>query len=307
MFASSIGQHLEAYISLRESLGYKFKTQAGVLKAFDRFLTARSHEGPVTQDTAIAFATTSSAAQTYRYRRYQFVRDFADYLSIFFPDSPRLERRPFCSIARRPVPYILTDTEIAKLLTKARSLQVPNHGPLCGLTHFTILGLAASTGMRVGEIARLHRSDVHLDERTIRISKSKFGKSRLIVLHSTTVEALRRYALERDKKKTCAACEAFFVSRKLTQFVSASISDAFIKIRARAKVDKRATFHSLRHTFAVNFLLRCYREGKDVNTLLPVLATYMGHVNYTSTAYYLTVTAQLLELASTRLEKGGIQ
>ena len=58
--------------------------------------------------------------------------------------------------------------------------------------------------------------------------------------------------------------------------------------------------HDLRHSYACNRLLLWYREGKDVQALLPALATYLGHVNVTSTQVYLRATAELLEEAGER-------
>lgn len=298
---SGVGEHIGNYVALRKTLGYKFETQARTLANFDRFLAASSHAGPVTQDVALAFVSArGTGGHGWRSRQYQFVRDFADYLSAFVPNSPPMDRRPI-KAAMRPVPYVMTDGEVRRLLEQAREHRSRGHGSFCGLTYFAMFGLAASTGMRAGEVARLRREDVRLDQATIRIVNTKFGKSRLIALHRTTIDALRDYSLARATTMAHADCEAFFISLKLRQFGPASLSLAFSRVRSLATIDERATFHSLRHTFAVNCLLRWYREGKDVNALLPALATYMGHVNYTSTAYYLTATAELLEMASKRL------
>ena len=62
------------------------------------------------------------------------------------------------------------------------------------------------------------------------------------------------------------------------------------------------TLHSLRHSFAVGCLLRWYREGLDPQSRLHQLSTFMGHVDPVSTAVYLTITPQLLEVASRRFE-----
>ena len=58
--------------------------------------------------------------------------------------------------------------------------------------------------------------------------------------------------------------------------------------------------HHLRHSYACTRLLLWYREGKDINALLPALATYLGHVNISSTQVYLRATTELLEQANQR-------
>jgi integrase/recombinase XerD len=61
--------------------------------------------------------------------------------------------------------------------------------------------------------------------------------------------------------------------------------------------------HDLRHTFAVDCLLRWYRDGVDVQSRLPALATFLGHVNPVSTEVYLTITAELLREANARFHR----
>src|ERR1700746_3921722 len=56
--------------------------------------------------------------------------------------------------------------------------------------------------------------------------------------------------------------------------------------------------HDFRHTFAVRRLISWYREGKNVQRLLPHLSTYLGHVDIDSTAHYLTMTRELLQEAN---------
>ena len=63
------------------------------------------------------------------------------------------------------------------------------------------------------------------------------------------------------------------------------------------------TLHSLRHTFAVHCLTAWYRQGADVQRLLPVLSTYLGHAKLADTQVYLSMTPELLQRASLRFER----
>ena len=63
--------------------------------------------------------------------------------------------------------------------------------------------------------------------------------------------------------------------------------------------------HDLRHTFAVATLLDWYRDGADVQARLPLLSTWLGHVDPKSTYWYLQAVPELLALAAGRLERGG--
>jgi len=98
---------------------------------------------------------------------------------------------------------------------------------------------------------------------------------------------------------------AFFLNTRGRRFQRDNVEYLFRqlvrKVELRPTSGKPPTFYSLRHTFAVRRLVTWYQTGQKVQALLPALATYMGHVNYTSTSYYLTATAELLGVAAARL------
>ena len=66
---------------------------------------------------------------------------------------------------------------------------------------------------------------------------------------------------------------------------------------------KSPRVHDLRHSFAIQALIRWYKEGADVQTSLPKLALYMGRVSIESSAYYLHWVPTLRSLASQRFEQ----
>ncbi len=86
----------------------------------------------------------------------------------------------------------------------------------------------------------------------------------------------------------------------------------FVRLRVHADIRRPATdrwqprLHDLRHTFAVDRLVAWYREGADVQTCLPLLATYLGHANVTGTQTYLTMTPALLSEASQCFERYAV-
>ena len=106
-------------------------------------------------------------------------------------------------------------------------------------------------------------------------------------------------------------CSAFFRSLWGRRYTAHTLEGAFCRlgreIGLRTATGPGPNFHRLRHRFAVQRLVSWYKKGVDVQTKLPALATYMGHVNYTSTAYYLTGTAELMRLAATRYHSASIK
>jgi integrase len=304
-FKSCFARHLADYIDLRRSLGFKLEAQAAVLRRFDAYVHRRRYRGSLTQALVLAFATDSStASRTECWRRYQFVRHFAEYLAAFDPTTPRLDPKALRRVSERPPVHVYTDAELAGLLREARIIS-PTH-PFRGLTLHAMIGLAAATGLRIGEVVRLDKDDVDLERGVLTIRCTKFKKDRLVPMHPTVVAILRGYLVARD-----AACRsgssAFFISLRSQRFARHTVEGAFCVLAQRAGLrgptGKGPSFHGLRHRFAVRRMVAWYRDGVDVQRMLPALATYLGHVRYSDTAYYLTATSELMALAAARYHR----
>lgn len=304
-FTSAFAQHLADYIRMRRALGFKLEAQAAVLRRFDAYASRRRHRGPLTQSLVLAFATDSpTVSRTECWRRYQFVRHFAEYLAAFDPTTPRLDPKAVRRVNERPPVHVYTDAELAGLLREARLLS-PTY-PFRGLTLHAMIGLAAATGLRIGEVVRLDKGDVDLEGGVLTIRCTKFKKDRLVPMHPTVVALLRGYLVARD-----AACRGgsstFFISLRSQRFARNTVEGAFRVLAQRAGLrgptGKGPSFHGLRHRFAVRRLVAWYQDGVDVQSMLPVLATYLGHVRYSDTAYYLTATSELMALAAARYHR----
>ena len=151
---------------------------------------------------------------------------------------------------------------------------------------------------------RLDRDDVDWKHELIVIRHAKFRKSREVVLHTSVMHALKRYASKRDQFHGKARSPAFFVSLAGTRLIYNNVHRAFADLVRRTGIEReRARLHDLRHTFAVQTLLRWHREGLDVNAWLPRLSTYLGHANPSSTYWYLTASPELMALVGRKLER----
>jgi len=301
---------VEAYVSLRRGLGYQFKGQAATLRSFARFAEAEGAEF-VTTDLALRFAKLPSGAQPSTWAdRLGRVRRFAVWHAA---TDPRTEVPPEGLLVgryRRKAPYIYRDEEIEALIRAAEGLPSPRglRGPTCA----TLIGLLSVTGMRVSEGIALDRQDVDLEGAILRVRRAKFGKSRLVAVHASSVAALRRYGRLRDRAFPKAASPAFFVldrGRRVTQWTLrynfAKISRE-IGLRAPAggyRHGKGPRLHDLRHRFAARTLLDWYRAGLDVERAIPKLATYLGHVHVNETYWYLEAVPELLALAAARIRE----
>jgi integrase len=161
--------------------------------------------------------------------------------------------------------------------------------------------------MRVGETVRLDKTDVDFDEGIVTIRVTKFGKSRQVPLHPTTVEALLGYARRRDERRPTPKSPSFFTSSIGTRLLRDNVSTVFPRLvhaagLASAHGRHRPRLHDARHTFAVRCVIGWYRAGLDVHQRLPLLSTYLGHVDPKTTYWYLSAVPELIELIAERLE-----
>jgi len=180
------------------------------------------------------------------------------------------------------------------------------------------LGLLASTGLRVGEALRLTLADVQLESHPpqLHVRETKFHKSRLVPLHPTTADALRRYATLRTPRDCGNASDAFFIGAQ-GQPLSYDALRRWFTTRSQqlglAPIlgGRRPTLHAMRHTFAVRRMQLWYQEGGDVQARLPHLSVYLGHVRPQESYWYLTATPDLLVAAAERFQgyapTGGVQ
>lgn len=308
-FPGRLAARIGDYIRLRRSLGHAFKVQAATLEAFHRFVARQHHPGPLRGDLCLAFVLASDVTPSVRARRHAVLRRFAEYLAIFEPATEVLDAQALPRSRATPPARILDDAELARLL--AAALEVTASNSMRGRTLYTLLGLLASTGLRSGEALRLNRVDVDLVRGVLEIRRTKFRKDRLVPVHSTTCAQLRAYASDRDRCFPRVTSPAFFVSLRGGRLSPSGLGSAFRQARTRAGLDgdqpRQLRPHDLRHRFAITRLVASYRAGIDVQAELPLLATYLGHVRYTDTAYYITGTAELMNLTAERVfaPKGG--
>jgi integrase len=239
---SELGRHLRDYLSMRRALGYKLAAEGRLLTDFAGF-AERAGVGTVTVEAAVDWAVLpESADPTWVAKRLGIVRGFARYLATVdaaaeIPPTDLLPAR-----TRRCTPYLYSDAEIAALLAAARAL--PN--PLKSATFETLIGLLAATGLRGGEAMRLDRSDLDWTHGLLTVHAAKFGKSRQLHLHPTTVHALHRYAARRDRLCPRPATASFFVSTTGTRLCHAVLQPTFRTGRPRRHRPGRAPTPSAR-------------------------------------------------------------
>jgi integrase len=266
---------------------------------------AANGAGTVTVELAVTWARLPAGIKpiTADFRLSQ-VRGFARYLHAIDPahevQPPGLPGVP----RRRPAPCIYTPGQIAEILRATQRLQPP----LRAATYRTLLGLLAATGMRLGEAMALTRAGVDLVEGMVTVRHAKFDRIRLVPLHPSVTAALRAYAATRDRLCPAPRVDRFFVSvtgRALRRGEADQVFGVITGLTGIRADTVRPRIHGLRHSFAVHTLIDWHRQGADISALLPVLSTYLGHVEPKNTYWYLSAVPELMQLVAARLEHGA--
>ena len=317
-FASDLSSRVEQYLDERRLLGFKLCSADNILRSFARFVTDASHAGPLKVDVMAQWALQVQP----RYlvdgrpngdtaaRRLARLRPFMRWLQQFEPATEVPDDTSFGPIPGRVTPHIYREAEIVALLGAARQL-----GPADGLraaTYATLFGLIASTGLRISEALGLSDLDVDLDGGILTIRQTKFGKSRLVPLHPSVVGPLAAYRALRRQFVHPTPCATFFVSsrgvRRGDPLGDRQVHRTFIQLREQLGwIDRGAhgqpRVHDLRHSFAVRRLTLWHEQGADVDQRMLALSTYMGHIEISSTYWYLSAVPELMALAGARFER----
>jgi integrase len=301
----TLSQRLDDYLRLRRQLGYKLEEAGFHLRSFVRFAD-REGAKTITTKLALQWAAQPNMKPAQSATRFGTVRRFAAYVSAYDPrtEVPAQKLLPY-HFSRRD-PYYYSDEEVLQLVNAAQ--KVDPLSQIKGPTLSTLFGLLAATGMRVGEALALDSGDVDFDQALLTIRLAKGGKARVIPLHPSTIDALRRYASIRDRVYPQQPSPSFFVWDGGGRLVYDSVNRWFLLVACQIGLRKPgdrcgARVHDLRHYFAICTLLNWYRSKVDVEAHLPELATYLGHVHVRDSYWYLSAVPELLKLATLRWEE----
>lgn len=294
---------VDDYLAIRRGLGFQLERAGQLLPDLVSYLEQAGAEH-LTSELALAWATLPTGAHPAWWRqRLGIARGFARHLQTI---DPRSEVPPDLLQAHWPrvTPYLYAPAEVAALMEAARRLAPPLRAATCE----TVIGLLAVSGLRVGEALALDRADVDLEGGILRVRRAKHGNSREVPLHDSTSRALGDYGRLRDRHCPEPMTAAFFVAGRGLRLTSGTFQATFRTLVHRAGLEGRGERcrprpHDLRHSFAVTTLLDWYRAGVDVDARLPLLSTYLGHVDPAATYWYLQAAPELLALAGRRLEQ----
>ena len=301
-FTSWLAPHFEGFVALRRAGGAVYKTERNLMLAFDRYVAEHSEQAPFLRETVLDYLASvkhlSASSQNHIVGLIWAVLGYAENHGVEIESLPERPTRPLNLWLQRQ-PRILSGAEIVDLMTAARRL--PRAGSLRPATAATLLGLLATTGIRIGEALALNVGDLDHQDRILTIRKGKFGKIRVLPLRESTNQALISYIDHPRRSISTETSAPLFVSRgRLSK--SAAWEGFRESCIAAGLKEPWPRPHDLRHTFAVRCVTTWYEQGREVDKLLPALSTYLGHISVENTRHYLVANGTLLQQAARRFE-----
>jgi integrase/recombinase XerD len=308
--STSLDPVITRYLAHRRALGRQYDMQERTLHSLTGFLV-QAGESDLSSGLFESWCRMfASLTANVRRARQVAVRNFCLYRQrteprCFVPDINRFARpQP------HPAPIILTPAQVGKLLELADTREATATSPLRPYVLRLALVLLYTAGLRRRELVRLTLADVDAHAGVLRVRESKFHKSRWVPLSCGARRELRRYLVHRlatPLDTTPSSPLLCNMHHGLRGYTGSGLHRGIMKLLHEADirdVDGRVPcIQDFRHSFAIEVLTRWYRQGADVQSNLPKLALYMGHVSIVSTAYYLRWTPELQELASNRFAK----
>jgi integrase len=289
---------VQEFLVHQRDLGYVWRTESFMLRSFGKYADQIAPGAPVTVELAVAWARAPMRSRIYHAKRLDAVRTFAKYeasrdfktevppTGLFGPSYSRVQ------------PYIYSNADLQALLAAAR-LRSP---ALRSATLVLVVGVLASTGMRIGELLALNDDDVDLRHALVRIRRSKAVFERVIPVSRSTLARIAEYQSGRSAYRTASTTPALVRGSDGGRLRYAAFRWHFLSLIQEAGIGScqlsdhhRPTIHGLRHTFACKHLLRAYREKRDIHGAMHDLSVYLGHASLASTYWYLSGIPQLLK------------
>jgi len=293
---------VQRYLAYRRSLGYVLSREGPLLLDFGRYADRVGYRGALTLDLALRWARLPAQADPgYWARRLQVVRCLAKYLALFEPQTVVPPKGILGRAFVRKVPHIYSSGELAQLLRAALRLRPSDR--LRPHTYFTLIGLMACTGLRLGEALRLRVEDVDLRVGILTVRHSKLHQVRLLPLHASVLKQLLRY--DRQRRACAPKATTFFASHRGSPLKAVTVENTFHRLVAEFKgrgSRPSPRLMDLRHTFACQVLLKWIRRHQDLDHHLLLLMHYLGHSKIGHTYWYLTGVPELLRQAAAAFE-----
>ena len=295
LFKSVFTEDINGYLNEKEVLKENIRTVYYTIKSFDTLCFEQNVSNNIlTKDLVDKFLVKDpNENETNLSHRASVMRCFGRYLLRTGKEAYVLPIKTY-KVGSKYIPHIYSKEEIKQFLKVIDSLEKKSKSDKKPIYMPIIYRLLYCCGLRIDEALSLKIQDVNIDEKCLTIKDAKNHRDRLIPITSNLNDLLKKYNISYNYGKTSG--EYFFTNSKNKKITIDDFYDLFREYLWKAKIPhtgKGPRVHDFRFTFVVNCIHRWLLEEKDLKVYLPLLQTYLGHVNISSTYYYYQMTLGL--------------
>lgn len=287
---SNFARSIEDMITYKKALGYSEFSYKHYLHDFDNHCAESfPNETELTQEVVMNWChRRNGEAINSLNRRLAAIREFGRYLqSIGIPAyimPPKMT-----ATQTRYVPHIYTDHELSSFFYGTDNLRETSGDPLCPYIIPVIFRLIYCCGLRPGEGLRIKNEDIDLKTGRLFIREAKRHKDRIIMLSDDMLKLCNKY--DYIRRKICDFSEYFFPDKYGHLHGKQWLNYHFKRCWQIAGIidfkNPKPRIYDFRHTFATRCLHNWMDENVDLYKMLPYLSVYIGHSNFSCTAYYI--------------------
>lgn len=301
------------YIDYRNNLGEKVRTNKYLLLGFGKHVGLDDELDAITEEMCSKYLNLkgiqNNKATSYWFCIYSAIEGLYQWAIVrgYVANCALPKHKPNKPEVFKP--YIYSNDELKRLFSVAISYR-KRFNILYPEVVQAMLKVTYSLGLRPSETVNLHVNDIDISNGIVYIRDAKFYKSRMVPVGDQVLSMIKQYISWRANvvRKMTFTDNHLFMDKKGQLVKLSALQQAFRLICDMADIHRNNTsrcdvrLHDLRHTFVTNRITQWYRESKNVQILLPILSTYLGHCNLDSTAVYITFTDSLLEEASNKFK-----
>ena len=292
-YTSKLGQYIMPMVEQKRALGFPYMHGEWHLHRFDQFcaLGFPSVE-TITPELGNAWAVIKPTENPRSFKnRIAPVRELAKYMNRIGIDAYIIPAELTPKKPPQYMPHIFSEEELKLFFKAADSLPATNRARLRHLQIPVIFRLMYTCGLRPREARLIQRKHLNLQEGTIIIPKSKGHKDRMVAMSDQMTKICFRYYTYAEQEFPASPYLFPCQQKGGIAYAPGWVTDVFHMCWDKSGIGdvpgNTPRPYDFRHTFATHRIYQWMKEKKDLGIMLPYLSAYMGHTQFSSTAYYI--------------------
>ena len=290
----------DEFIQFKRFLGYKYKTDEIVINEIKNYLI-ENNITKITKEVTEDYARLNPNISSNTIARNMGVfREFCCFLKYQKNiDCFQIPNKIYPQNHNIFIPYIFSYKEIKLIYSNLdKPLKDYHYSYYNQITYPLIIKTLYQTGMRIGEVFNIKLEDYNYELSIFKLTITKNNEERYVAIPDKLNEEINKFITK------------FFYNKSNDKYIfkvsNNAISKYFKKLLKLSNIkitDKGPRLHDLRHTYVIHNIDKAIKQNKDINQILPILKTQLGHKSLNSLSYYFHINKDILGTVNEISEK----